>query len=402
MLAFLLIQYLHLNNRARRLVGISVVFVLVFFGGLIYLNLDYFDRLNRYADKNSYFYFHLNRERDNFYQLKIINNLLANYRLDDFNQHWLGKELAFICQSRQDDCALILTTKAPQQLSAYLAAKRIPYKQLASGDFAIASNATYLQKIKNHHNPILRQRYQSVLGKNSQLTLVISQPQTESNAAKLLNLAGVQRLKLFGHSDNQGLYLTASTLPTAGVETAAAAPDCDIFLRFSGNNFNQLKKSFAIKYPALADLQLKDDLPLSFCAKKISAQGDFFQSFAFTLDIQTPADEQLQSQINELITQLSPLIQPTEKTFYLGGKDKITLLYPGVFTPSADLTDADQPLKTTTTANNIIIYNKTAATTTADNLQAFINTDMLDWRPVNLLLLGFSNLKLQNSIITIH
>lgn len=411
MFSLLFIKYLSLDNRTRRIAGLSVVFVCAIFAGVIFLNVSYFDRLNRYAAQDTYFYLHLNRSHDSFYQIKIIDALLDNYHLANLDRHLLGSELAIICQVRNshDYCVLVMTAKRPKQLEAYLIANKTPYKQLSHNDFAIASNPDYLISIKKNYNVFLRQRYQSALGKNGQLTVAVANKAgTIGNSSRLLALIDAEKLKLYGHASNLGINLTASALPFMTESPVESfIPPCDIEAVMTGENFNRIISSRIIeKYPAVPKINLATQDSLRYCAVRRQSTGDFFDDFGFNLVINTTPSDSLKLQLDQLVKTVSETISPIEKSFYMGGKDKVTEYYPNNYAGQSAWSTSTAPSLPLalyeSSSNEIVISNaETKMTSSVAWPDIFIKSSVLNLRPFNSLLGNFSYFSMHKGTIII-
>ena len=406
MFSLLFIKYLNLDNRTRRLAGISVVFVCAFFAGVIFLNASYFDRLNRYAGNDAYFYFHLNRSADSFYQIKIIEALLGNYHLDGLDRHLLGAELALVCQVRDqhDYCVLIMTAKKPKQLEAYLIANETPYKKLSRNDFAVAANPAYLASVKKNHNIFLRQRLQSALGKNGQLTAVIRQQKNLiGNTARLLSIAGPTNIKLYGHAGNGGIALSPSALPiiSNGMNVAAKVP-CDIFAAFSASSVNSAITGYlSAHYSGLSKVELPQDASANLCAIKKASEGNWLADYDYSLTIFAAPTDQLKMALQANINKVLAQADPKEKSIYMAGRDKVTLLYSNTAYSLASEASSS-PIRLKSIDNALLISNTSnmpAASSSWPSL--YIKTSALNIRPLNSLLNNFYQIEMNGDTIYI-
>ena len=157
-----------LNYRTRLLAGLSVLIVFFLIILMIIMRLFVFAEFSRYISLNTFFYLNYNRSiADNFYSLKIDETLLQSFRLAGLDRHWLGDELAVICDKYENhtQCGLIIQSPHQQQLEQYLASSTIIYRRLNNDTDIIGNNEPWLKAIKLSHNPFSYWRSQGSAGK---------------------------------------------------------------------------------------------------------------------------------------------------------------------------------------------------------------------------------------------
>ncbi|MFA5124661.1 MAG: hypothetical protein WC473_02445 [Patescibacteria group bacterium] len=188
MIALLIVKLKQLSYRSRLLAGISVSFILLFILINLLNSLDSNDKLAKFVRPNATFYLSLNLSsaEKSFSGLKIIDRLLADYQLTDFNRHWLKSNLGQVClvDNNNQFCFLLFDAKKISEVQDHLAQKNVPYRRFGK-IFAIADNQEKLKSLKTNSllSPL---KLHDKLNRPRDITVYL-RPQT-GNSPKMLKI----------------------------------------------------------------------------------------------------------------------------------------------------------------------------------------------------------------------
>ncbi|MFA6594325.1 MAG: hypothetical protein WCT16_03655 [Candidatus Buchananbacteria bacterium] len=368
MIALLIIKLKQISYRSRLLAGISVgvVFSLILINLLNGLNSN--DKLAKFAGANTTFYLSVNLSsaEKSLAGLKVIDRLLADYQLTDFNRHWLKSNLGQVClaDNNNQSCFLLFDAAKSSKVRDYLVQKNIPYRRWG-GIFAVADNQEKLKSLKTVwlFSPL---KLQDKLNRPRDITVYL-RPQTGNSpkTLKITSLAITKRGGLAWHGkfsgstinltgDQHSFPLWSWPLISVG-QPPQTDNDADFILilsepakffrqwyktilsslpkdyRLQEKITAQLKKSYGFDLADQFWFQLISE-PLTIIAKSRSATGtDLLNDYDLALFLSAKSDLSVENakKIETIMKKLVSRRQPQVKTIYLSDGTPVTELLSG-------------------------------------------------------------------------
>ncbi len=341
MLSLLLIYFNKQNLRTRLLAGILVLAFIFVTVAAVGFRLFLYDPLAGYANSNTVFYLHLNLSaKGNYYETKILDTLLADFQLADFDRHQLKDELAVSCdQAPTAHCALIFFAKNKKQTETYFKNKHLAYQTSGFNTFFVTNNSTTSQThLKKAWSPWIYWQFHSGLLKDD-LTLVlkqISRPRTFSQRLLTYFQPGI---RLSGNINNQGIVLKPLSFTAVKADwqsdyTNINQPQFDLLLNLPDTTkLNPLLLSYLNNVntsQAGAALDILAQQPLTVAFNKIAATGNILNDYQIYLASTATLSSEQNSKITVVLQTIGAILQPLEKSLYLNDGSKITILSPNV------------------------------------------------------------------------
>jgi len=200
--------------KTRLLVGFSVFGLIILSGYGIWLESKA-DKLTRYtpADTVLYLWLDLNDTQKHWAGTKLLNNLLSNVGLKNFDRHLLNRQIAEICwpQNKVLACGLIIKVNDSQKAIAEFDTIKTPYKKIGPQTFLVAKNPDWLKSYSRQNNLLVSAKLQKKPWTNSPITLYLSATKNLPNdLAKTLSLslANQKSLRLCGQAQGASLIFS--------------------------------------------------------------------------------------------------------------------------------------------------------------------------------------------------
>lgn len=338
MLSLLFIHFNKQNFRTRLLAGISVLAIISFLIIVIFFRAFLYDPLALYASKNTFFYLHLNIDsKGNYYQTKLIDSIINNFDLTDFDRHQFKNELAVVCnQSINDNCYLIFFPRDKKIAEQYFQNKKILYQTPGFKTLIIPLTANNNKILKKSWSPLVYWHYHSGLLKDD-LTLVLNQINKPHTINQKLLAFLKPSLRLSGRINNRGIVLktlsfTATKSDWESDYLDINNPPTDILINLINksslsplliNYFNLISKNNAGSI-----ISLLSDNGFTLYIQKNGNSNDLLNNYKILITSPAkPAGKDL-AKIKATISEISGYLLPVEKNIYLNDGTKVTLLNP--------------------------------------------------------------------------
>lgn len=318
-------KYSLLPLQTRLLAGFSaLVIILIILSGLIF-NLFILDKISLYANRDTVLYFKLDLNKNgDYYQDRIISQILKAFDLSDLDRHLLNKDLAVICSSPQRHlrCQLLIRSGSVSAIKALLDQKKILSQRLSHGIIAIGITETPFKKT---YNPLTYLKFQG-LAFNKNL-LIVALPPDSLNSDLEKSLAFLPSLiKLYGRTENRGIIINDNN---SGLNKKTT-DDSTIDILISTDNAKK-NQTTPLKYlTGETELNLLTDLfsskKFSLAMNKKSDQGGILVAYDFFIRSDYRLQPTEAEALEKSLINLAQSYQTQEKNIYLNDGTKVTLL----------------------------------------------------------------------------
>ncbi len=344
MFALALIKFNRLSIRTRLLAGLSVGLIFLLLISIIGYKIFCFDELSRYASIDTEVYLHLdNRDSaDNFYRLKLTDSLLDKFKLTGLDRHWLGSEMAVICDNYSKNlvCGLVIQTNKPNNLRNYLTANHYEFIELSDNIYILGADAAWLKSIKASYNPFRYLSYQGEIGRYGALTIVINRPfNLGDDLQQIFKLGNIKTSAKFSGTINNSEILIKpeglkNILPVGLKNIKTLTPDnsnCDLQINSKISAISSAFSIYLLNFATITASTITPKMPndyFNLCLNKTGSSGNLIADYDILWQSSKQLDSpKIQTLENELLN-LATKNNPIEKTSYLDDGTRISELFP--------------------------------------------------------------------------